>query len=237
MIISFIIPFYKKMKEFKLIFPQNYDVYAKFAKEIIICLDEPYSRNELIEFIKKYRLPIKVFINRKEHDWRNPAAVINVGIYNSQADLCFVSSPESLLDKDLIPMALEVKNNDSKNVIIGKLKQCIIDSSEPVKDTRIHYGSILFSREEAALIGGYDECYSKWGGDDDNFRVRLKLNGCKIIPINNGVTHFGQKYNSDNTRRCTKDELRRIFNPGSARCSRCFENWGHDFNELIYNSV
>ena len=39
------------------------------------------------------------------------------------------------------------------------------------------YGSICFSKQQAFNIGGYDEQFVAWGGDDDDFRNRLSLAG------------------------------------------------------------
>ncbi len=79
--ISIILPFYKKLKEFKKVLPKNLKYFQRNGIELIIVLDTPEEEQELVNFLDEFPfLNSKVIVNRIHHEWRNPAKVLNVGI-------------------------------------------------------------------------------------------------------------------------------------------------------------
>ena len=94
--VSVVMPFYKKMDEFRRIFPKNLPYFQRNGIEIVIAMDEDSEEESLINFTHRYPfINWKVIVNHNKHDWRNPAKAINVGIRNATKEFILVCSPES----------------------------------------------------------------------------------------------------------------------------------------------
>jgi glycosyltransferase involved in cell wall biosynthesis len=52
-----------------------------------------------------------------------------------------------------------------------------------VHQRRDLWGTVACSAEDFSQIGGYDEAIRGWGGDDDDFYMRLEETGCWLSPI------------------------------------------------------
>lgn len=66
--VSIVMPFYKKIKEFREMFPKNTEYFQRNGIEIILVLDSSEEQEELLYFIKKYPfINWKVIINDKPH--------------------------------------------------------------------------------------------------------------------------------------------------------------------------
>lgn len=245
--LDIIIPFFHKMKEFTAVFPLNKQYLCNNNIKIIICMDESDSEKELVNFVSQYPdIKFKIIINRKKHTWRSPTKAINVGIKNSNSDYILIVSPESKFVGNLPAMMLN--NVSSSTACIGRLNSSgygdfLFFGEEYVMNkfkfnNGIHYyGSICFPRNAAILVGGYDECMDKWGGDDDNFRARLKLNGTKILTDENiNILHLVFEYNINHKYEKNSLPIDYIYNPTSKICNKCFDTWGDDFSEVIFNN-
>lgn len=76
--LSVIIPFYKKMEEFRRVFPINRKYFERNGIEVVIVLDTPDEREELLSYIMQFPfINWRVIMNDKPHDWRNPAKPLN----------------------------------------------------------------------------------------------------------------------------------------------------------------
>jgi hypothetical protein len=69
------------------------------------------------------------------------------------------------------------------------------------------YGSILFTKNQANKIGGYNEAFNSWGGDDDDFRRRLVLAGFKKRITLAKLLHANLKRHEINGSQTKKAEL------------------------------
>ena len=79
--LSVVIPFYRKMREFKSVFPKNRKYLERNGIEVVIVLDTP---EESQDFILQYPfVNWRIVMNDKPHEWRNPAKPLNVGIRSS----------------------------------------------------------------------------------------------------------------------------------------------------------
>ncbi len=70
--ISIVLPFYKKLKEFKKVLPNNLTYFQRNGIELIIVLDTPEEEVELKDYLDEFPfLNSNVIVNRVPHDWRN----------------------------------------------------------------------------------------------------------------------------------------------------------------------
>ncbi len=193
--ISVIMPFYKKYDEFVFSF-ERYN-FAQFNKqknlELVIVCDDPSETDLLCIYLEgfvarqKVNIKIKVIVNENQHAWRAPTKAINVGVKNAHYDKFLVMSPETLIIDGSVD-AIASRCNVS-TFAIGILKFDDIASVNRGASLQQHfhslnktisaYGSICFTREQADKVGGYNESWEVWGGDDDDFRHRLQLAGYK----------------------------------------------------------
>lgn len=82
--LSVVIPFYRKKREFKSVFPKNRKYLERNGIEVVIVLDTPEESLELQDFILQYPfVNWRIVMNDKPHEWRNPAKPLNVGIKSS----------------------------------------------------------------------------------------------------------------------------------------------------------
>ena len=101
--LSVVIPFYRKMREFRSVFPKNRKYLERNGIEVVIVLDTPEESQELQDFISQYPfVNWRIVMNDKPHEWRNPAKPLNVGIRFATKRFVMVCSPESEMVTDVI---------------------------------------------------------------------------------------------------------------------------------------
>ena len=106
--VSVVMPFYHKLEVFKKVLPKNAPYLQRNGIEVIIVMDGSTEEEGLIELIKQYPfMNWKVILNEKEHESRNPAPVLNVGIRHATKKYLLVSGPEVEFYTDVI---LELRN-------------------------------------------------------------------------------------------------------------------------------
>lgn len=244
--VSVVIPFYKKMAEFRRVFPLNRKYFERNGIEVVIVLDTPLESEELLSYIQQYPfVNWRIVMNDKPHEWRNPAKPLNVGIRHATKKYVMVCSPESEMVTDVIYI-LRKSFEDYPNYphyAIGRV--CFADEEEvTVKNFNnyrsIPFGSIMFEREHAEQIHGYDETLSKWGGDDNNIRSRLDMVGVKELYFNEAMMAHRDINNDDGKKRRStpfvetpNSALRHFFFPENPIAND--DNWGKDFNKIIYD--
>jgi len=233
-------PFYKKLKEFKEIFPKNYPFFRKNGVEVIISMDDFTEEEALLDFISNYHeINWKVIVNRKDHEWRNPAKAINVGIRFATKKYVFVCSPESELVTDVIYIMRRTLYYYPNHFTVGYIDFKSYDNNK-VYASSVPYGSIMVERNYLVDINGYDESILNWGGDDDNIRSRLELLGLKKMLLPDArMVHWesseelGKRSGKRNleSRPCFVEK--NIFFPDHYIVNS--GNWGRDFNTVVYD--
>lgn len=238
--VSVILPFYKKIDEFKKVLPLNAAFFQRNGIEVVISMDDDSQEDELISLIRQYPfINWKVIINRQKHEWRNPCKAINVGIKNSSKKYILVCSPESEFFTDAIFLMRRMLEYYENHFAIGTVTFAYgYEVSEENLSFHIPYGSIMAKKEDLIAIKGYDEALNKWGGDDDNIRARLEFNGVKklLMPevklIHREDDPVGE-VKRFNKRKLIPTEIEmNIFFPLKA----CVNDiWGEDYSEVIFD--
>ena len=244
--LSIVMPFYKKMKEFRKVFPRNQKFIERNGIEVIIVLDTPDESDELLEFIKNYPfVNWRVIMNEKPHEWRNPAKPLNVGLRHAIKKYVMVCSPESEMLTDVIYILRKTFEDypDYPHYAIGRV--CFVDNENVTEETfnsfhNIPFGSIMVARKHLQQINGYDETLSKWGGDDNNLRSRLDMAGIKELFINDALmvhrdidNYAGKDRRSKPFETTPNDVMRHYFFPETAIAND--DNWGKDFDKVIFD--
>lgn len=244
--LSVVIPFYRKMREFRSVFPKNRKYLERNGIEVVIVLDTPEESQELQDFISQYPfVNWRIVMNDKPHEWRNPAKPLNVGIRFATKRFVMVCSPESEMVTDVIAILRKSFDDysDFPHYAIGRV--CFADEEDVTEANFnqyqfIPFGSIMFEKCHAEQIHGYDETLSKWGGDDNNFRSRLDMIGVKELYFNEAMMAHRDIDNQEGKVRRGKpfektpnDVLRHFFFPEKAIANE--DNWGTDFEMLVYD--
>jgi len=160
--------------------------------------------------------------------FRSPSFALNIGIKQSKGDIIIISSPEifhlnNSIDKLINPFENDenilttpeylgfdndgiVLNYLSKNLTLN-LPENIVSSIE-INTVVCKYRSTLpfcmgIYKQNLIDIGGYDEDFTGWAGDDDDLMGRLLLKGLKYQYCSAKVIHLyhpkaynvEQKYN------------------------------------------
>ncbi len=235
--LSIILPFYHKLEEFKQTLPHNKQFFAD-GMELIIPIDEPDSEPALKEFLDSQNLPIPYIIrsNKKAHEWRNPAKVINVGIKLSSKDKILVMSPETLCISNLYKELYD--RCTLHNFTLGRVGwvslNCIQRSGIDYEQGILHslfksnptdyYGSICVFKQSLELVQGYNEAFEVWGADDDELRQRLTQNYIEPLRVDSAkALHIEIKQ----TRPLSSIQGR--FNPNLTIPFNPQPEWGTDF--------
>lgn len=244
--VSVVMPFYKKMSEFREIFPRNHHYFERNGIEVVIVLDTPLEKDELLDFVKEYPfVNWRIILNDKPHGWRNPAKPLNVGLRFATKKYVMVCSPESEMLTDVIYLLLKTFDDykDFPHYAIGRV--CFADNESVTEDTfnNYHYipfGSIMAEKKHLYDISGYDETFSEWGGDDNNLRSRLDMTGIEELYVSQAMMIHRDIDNTEGKVRRSKpfektpnDALRHYFFPQIPIANE--KDWGSDFNTVIYD--
>lgn len=239
--VSIVIPFYKKLEAFKRVFPKNRKYFERNGIEVVIVLDCPDEKDELVEYVKEYPfINWKIAYNDKPHRWRNPTKPINVGIKHASKKYIMVCSPESEFYTDAILQFRSILEYYPGHYGIGTV--CFADG-ESVNIKNMHrykflpYGSIMVEKELLFQIKGYDEALNKWGGDDDNIRARLELHGIKqlFLPEVKLVHHDYADKDGKERRKYKKRPLEIVEKFHYPKSTVVNDRWGEDFDNIIYD--
>lgn len=245
-------PFYRKIYEFSHVFPLNHRYLNQPSFEVILVLDEDSQSSEVLRFIQQFPdVNWRVIVCHQEHAWRPPCKAINVGLRNSRGKFILIVSPESIFVNDVPGHMLKYAHLMSNAAVCGRVSHCHVDeylASADAYDAMFRdrvrtgaknrfYGSICVPRDKAVEIGGYDECLTRWGGDDDNFRARLRLAGLSILNTSD-IMILHLDFSPKETRvQKTRAEMDALLKPKTKTCARCFPTWGSAFNDIIFDSA
>lgn len=244
--VSVVMPFYKKMKELKRVFPANAKYFQRNGIELIVVMDSSDEKNAILDFIKEYPfVNWRIIVNYNSHPWRNPARAINVGIRHSSNKYIMVCSPESEMLTDVIYLLRKSFEDyvDYHHYAYGRV--CYVDQEDVTYENydvirNIPFGSVMVEKSDLEFIGGYDESLTEWGGDDNNLRARLNLIGCKGLHVEKAMmvhrdldNPIGKKRRTLSIEKLTESQLRHFFYPKNPT-PNCLD-WGRDFDCILYD--
>lgn len=245
--ISIIMSFCHCMDSFRVSLPHNISYFAREGVELIICLDCPDEKDELCHLVASYpELRCRIIMNSNIHQPCNHALALNVGIRSASQQNIMIIDSRIELQGDLIEKYDRALKENPDNCIIGKLlyveKGFNSDTANWSEIEAISYGSIAVARKYMHLIGGYDETFAEWEGYDDNLRVRLWKLGIKPILLDDAIFLHQEsgckeqcRIRQERSLSIAKEYGSKIFNPPSVRVND--ENWGRNFNEIIYDNI
>jgi hypothetical protein len=230
--VSVVLPFYKKYADFTRVLPLNARYFSRPGVEVIIVMDEPGEEEKVLAFIKQYpQIDWVVIVNDAPHEWRNPTKALNVGIKHASKKYILVVSPESEMATDIMAQ-FRAKISGNRNFCIGLVHFSDYSQSRFFMDG-LPYGSLMVSRDNLFKIGGYDEYFSKWGGDDDNLRTRLTMCGVTqtLVPEAHILHREEKKVKRTPVERGTP-LYQKIFHPPGWLANN--GSFGNDFNRIAY---
>jgi hypothetical protein len=242
--VSIVLPFYKKLQEFKRVLPNNLHYFQRNGLEVIIVLDTPEEEKELLAYLKDFPfLNIKVIVNRKVHDWRNPAKAINVGIRSAKMKYIFVASPETEFLTDVIYQLRYMLEHHPKAFATGQV--AFLDLSTNLQLQEVHklrllpYGSIMVEKKHLVEVNGYSESITTWGCDDDNIRARLELLGLTKLFVSQAIAIHreddinGQASRLDKSEQISIESFKNLAYPNQLITND--NSWGTEFNEIAFS--
>lgn len=243
--ISIVLPFYKKLKDFERVLPLNHRYFSRPWVEVLVALDENESEAGLIALMGQYPdIRWKILVNDHPHPWRPPCKAINVGIRHASHDRVLVCSPESLFVTDVPAQAIHTMITHPRGVAVGRVAfgtytqlealgaTAVFDAVAPARPHPFtFYGSIACARREFEAIRGYDESFRDWGGDDDNVRVRLAMNGAQLLACPEmKLLHLSDEARGSNRAFSVRADLRKC-SPSQASASPNAD-WGRSFSRV-----
>lgn len=210
--------------------------------EIVLVLDEPSEEAGILELCSEtpdFRW--KVLINREEHEWRNPAKPLNVGIRQARSETVLVVSPETTWVTNVPGILLKNCMERPKGYHFGSLQGNHAGRIPTAREFDLmmdasHCGSICVRKEHLEAINGYDESLVGWGGDDDNLRARLWRVG--VMPNHDKEARLVHPIHRETARvysQDTKNRIKEIVRPTEAIANVGLP-WGQDFSEVIFEN-
>ncbi|RKH57013.1 hypothetical protein D7V93_19095 [Corallococcus llansteffanensis] len=238
-------PYFKRIREFQRVLPLNAPHFSRPDCEVILVLDEPSEEADVLRLVRDFpSIRWRVVVNDFDHPWRPPCRSINVGIRNAVGEHVLVMSPESAFVTDVPSVALaHIAENPGTaalgHVAFGTFDQvAAADGSLAAAYTGpiTPYGSICVARERLEALHGYDEGFDRWGGDDDNLRVRLMMTDTYLFPlVDMKLLHLS--FEPRKVRQVSEppppDYAERIFSPASAQANP--DGWGESFRRIAFD--
>ena len=238
-------PFYKRMDELRRVFPAKAQYLQRNGIEVVIVADEPSEQYELLDYIRGYPfINWKIIVNHNEHPWRNPSKALNVGIRMASKKYILIMSPESEFYSDVAYIFYKYLESYPEHFAVGQV--LFTDFEQEVTESnidrfnKIPYGSIMARKQHFELVGGYNENYALWGGDDDNLRRRMELAGVKklfcpeAILIHRENDYLHQVALRDDKRKKIPPEfLCEMLLPQNIKVND--DNWGSDFDDVVFD--
>lgn len=196
--LTFILPFYKKLALFSLALPHNAAVFGADA-EVILCLDEPSEEKAIVDLISRWK-PIRfvVIVNDQEHEWRPPCKAINAGLRHARGEQVGILSPETIIKLPCADYLARCEpcrerwefrsgrlwHNDHNPFGNAALARTVATFDRTKIGDAIGFGFMLAPLWALEAVRGYDELRLHYGFDDDCIRQRLMNLGlwCAVDP-------------------------------------------------------
>lgn len=244
--LSIVMPFYKRLDEFKRVFPPKAKYYQRNGIEVVIVADEPTEQEGLLDYIRTYPfINWKVVVNEEDHAWRNPAKAFNVGIRQATKQYVMIMDPELEFYTDVIYLLRQKLASYPEHYAIGQV--LFMDIREEIdgqtldkhRHELIPYGSIMARKDYFEQIGGFSEHYTEWGGEDDHLRKRLELAGIHRLFFPEAVLIHREDYSlrtlsrNEQRARIPREVLSEMLLPVHTRVNN--DDWGRDFDTVVYD--
>lgn len=244
--LSIIMPFYKRAKIFEPVFREKYQFFQRNGIELILCLDEPSEEKEIMDIVRSYPLiNWKIIINENDHEWRNPAKAINVGIRHASKKYILQMDPELEFLTDVIHILRLYMDYYPDHYAIGRVifssleQKITLDNFDKLNLEILPFGSIIARKSHFEAAFGYNENYNIWGGEDDNIRTRFDLMGLQRLYYPEAILIHREDFSKRIT---TRGEQRQKIDPDLLadmlipnKVISNDINWGCDFDKVIYD--
>lgn len=252
--LSLVLPFYRKLDDFRRALPCNLRCFESPEIEIVIAADEPTEIDGLLHLVQQHdSVRWRVLVNRTLHAWRPPVRAQNVGIKNAVAEWVLLADPESAFVSDPLVELAGLVHGHARfgvgRVVFGNWASLTVDARRDLTaefernqadmSVPLFYGSVLARRIDLSHITGYDESLEKWGADDDNLRIRLMRSGLRMVPLPDlRLLHLSDEeryrgHASPAVPQYSSKEKRAIMDP--ARILANQGPWGVDFAETVWD--
>jgi hypothetical protein len=247
MIVSYILPLYKKASLFRMMLPHS-ACYRSPSAEVVCVVDDPGDEGEVLEIVKACpEVKFRVVVNDWEHAWRPPCIAYNVGVRNTLADHVVFCDPESaivlphptylerLIVRDYRMCYAGITWNvhdfgekDASDVIELKL-QVSEATSGPWWFT---YGLLLVPKIAVERIRGFDESRATYGFDDTDIRIRLCRLGYRCtVDGRIKVFHAAHKNDVDRTAQQVGPGPDIALHAQEQSWGRCYSRIAWDWNK------
>lgn len=244
--LSIVLPFFRRLEEFRRVLPINHPYFARAEIEVVIALDENSEEHGLLELLRQYPdVRWKVLVNDAPHPWRPPCKAVNVGLRHAAGSHVLVCSPESAFVGDVPAQMLKIVRKHPNAIALGRvgfagfdrisenlaLEQIFEEAVPRELKLRSFYGSVCGPKSAFEAVRGYDEEFLKWGGDDDNLRVRMEMAGFQLMAFPEArLLHLGFEMRNGREQYDDKTDILKC-SPHQAQANLRGE-WGSDFSRL-----
>jgi len=220
--LSVVMPCFHKARDLSRVLAHNAAYLVRGDVETILVLDEPSEESEIARILDAVpALQARMIVNDREHVWRSPAVALNVGIRSAVGRFVLACSPESAFAGDVPTELLALLERHPADAVMGQVAwaqfaqayvtpvEALFEAARAAGNQRsyadLFYGSVAAARETFFAVGGFDERAAGWGGEDDNLRLRMAMNGALLILADRiRLLHLS-------------DEPRSIYNPSAPR--------------------
>lgn len=177
-------------------------------KKFVSYLKEKGINSEclLFDFSEENILPESIHIPYPTGEYKRSEKINRVLIYNKEnynPEIICVLDSDIFFEEDQYDKLIDIINNlEDKQVLVPNLSD-IIDHNEvdfinkKIMDPRtVNRGLgglgafFMLKFDEIFNIGGFDERFTVWGGEDDNISTRLSNNGCNVSRIEIKLYHL-----------------------------------------------
>lgn len=238
--LSIIMSCYQRYESLKRVLPHNARFLERNGIEVIIVLDDPKEEGQIRSLLEDYPFISWVLIvNDEPHPPRNHAPVLNVGLRHATRRYVMQIDPEVEYWTDAIGLMRLNLASYPKHYAIGYMAYCdtkteLTEESVCMMDF-IPYGNIMVERDAMCQIGGYDELFTSWGGEDDNIRARLDMIGYKPLYLAEAQTihredNYSPKVRAERIASHSNEDWLRMRYPSEAVANS--EDWGYSFGRL-----
>ena len=212
--LTVIIPFrssndFKRMDNLKIVLK-----YLKFigVKHVILSEEDAYSHLEsLIEIFKEDFDDITLIFTYSSKSF-NKSVAANEGVKKASTPFIAIMDSDVLISKETFDKTLSLINSFYDfvypfNRMVKQIYDPFIDVEnfnfdevDSELETRINAdGGFLFCRKDSFLnVGGYDETFEGWGGEDNDLCIRMNLSDYKVTRLNNVLYHLHHQKEKSN---------------------------------------
>lgn len=241
--VSIVMSFYKRYTEFKKVLPHNAPYLQRNGIEVIIVLDDPDEKSELLMLLQNYPfINWKLIINERKHAPRKHASVLNVGLKHATKKYILQIDPEVEFLTDIIWQMRDAIEKYPMHYILAMMAYVPYEQELTENNIKeldfIPWGNLMVERNHLYKLHGYDETFITWGGEDNNMRARLDMSGIKKFILPEAKTiHREKNYDpNERSKRINKHSIsdwRKMNYPSEAIANK--DIWGSEFNKVIYD--